>query len=75
MLHPLKIIREAAKLERKEFARTIGIGPDFCYQVEEGYEELGKKTVLKVADRYRDLMDKLDIDVEDLLRGKLLDII
>lgn len=71
----MKIIREAAKLERKEFARTIGIGSDFCYQVEEGYEELGKKTVLKVADRYRDLMDKLDIDVEDLLRGKLLDII
>ena len=74
MPHPLKTLREATELSRTGFALSIGIGNDFCYQVEEGYENLGAKSALRVADRYRLLMARLGITVEDLLRGKRINV-
>lgn len=68
--HPLQDLRESLGLDRIAFAKAIGCTRPFVAMVED-YEDtdLGRATVLRLFDLYRDHLNRLGITAEDLLRG------
>ena len=69
-VHPLQELRLALRLGRDEFAGQIGRTRPFVAMVED-YDgtDLGRETVLRIFDLYRDTLNQLGITAEDLLRG------
>lgn len=67
--HPLQELREAIGLKRDEFATRIGRSRPLVALVETGRAELGRATVLRIFDTFRDDLNRLGITAEDLLRG------
>jgi transcriptional regulator with XRE-family HTH domain len=69
MEHPGETLRKALELTQEEFARSIGRSGPYVCQVEGGRDFYGRVTVLRIAERYREDLNRLGITVEDLLRG------
>lgn len=67
---PLIALREALGLSQKDFAIAIGRSWPFVLQAESGRDPIGKDTGLAIVERFRGDMDRLGIELEDLLRGR-----
>lgn len=68
--HPLQELRQALGMERDAFAEAIGRTRPFIAMVEDYQDtDLGRETVLRIFDRFRDTLNQLGITAEDLLRG------
>ncbi len=68
--HPLREIRDAAKLTQEAMAERLGSLRTYIAQVEGGHSEVGKDFGLKCLEEFHKEMDSLGISLEELLRGE-----
>lgn len=69
--HPLQILREDLGWNQAELAEALGNARSAIAMVETKRNPCSRAMSLAVADNFRRRMERLDIDVEDLLRGEL----
>ena len=66
---PLRLLRESLELDQKDFAESIGVTQARISQVEAGQGNLSTSRLYQVMDDYRQQIRRLDLRVEDFLRG------
>lgn len=69
MDHPSRELRKALGLNQAAFAAAVGTHHTYVSQIETGVQPMGSIVALRIAETYRDAMNRLGITIEDLLRG------
>ena len=60
--HPVKVFREYRDMTQKALAETVGISPEYVYQIESGKKQGSVDTLQAIA-------EALSLNLDDLIQG------